>query len=149
MRAPTQCGFRGKYGCLDALFTLQHLVSQVHWTGPGSSPARSKLWAVFVDFRKAFDLVRRDLLIARCQQLGVHGPFLAALTALYDRVFVRVCVNGRLGPAFRTYRGTRQGSELSPLLFGLFMDLLHELIKLRVPGGPVIGSLAVPPNVCG
>ena len=75
VRAPTQCGFRGKYGCLDALFTLQHLVSQVHWTGPGSSPARSKLWAVFVDFRKAFDLVRRDLLIARCQQLGVHGPF--------------------------------------------------------------------------
>ena len=145
VRAPTQCGFRGKYGCLDALFTMQHLVSQVHWRGPGSSPSRSKLWAVFVDFRKAFDLVRRDLLITRCRELGVHGPFLAALTALYDRVLLRVCVNGRLGPTFQTHRGTRQGSELSPLLFGLFMDLLHELIKLQVPGaGPVIGSLAVP-----
>jgi hypothetical protein len=70
IRAPTQCGFRGKYGCLDALFTMQHLISQVHWTGPGSSPQRSRLWAVFVDFRKAFDLVRRDLLIARCRELG-------------------------------------------------------------------------------
>jgi hypothetical protein len=81
---------------------------------------------VFVDFRKAFDLVRRDLLIARCRELGVHGPFLEAIIALYDKVLVQVCVNGRLGPAFQTHRGTRQGSELSPLLFGLFVDLLHE-----------------------
>jgi hypothetical protein len=77
--------------------------------------------------------------------MGVHGPFLDTLISLYDRVFVRVCVNGRLGPQIATHRGTRQGSELSPLLFGLFMDLLHELTKLQVPGsGPVIGGLKVP-----
>jgi hypothetical protein len=71
----------------------------------------------------------------------VHGPFLEAITALYDKVLMRVCVNGRLGPAFQMHRGTRQGSELSPLLFGLFMDLLHELILQRVPGaGPIIGK---------
>ena len=145
IRAPTQCGFRGKYGCLDALFTMQHLISKVQWPGQGPTGEQSMLWAVFVDFRKAFDLVRRDLLIARCRELGVHGPFLDAIQALYDGVLVRVCVNGRLGPAFQTHRGTRQGSELSPLLFGLFMDLLHELILQRVPGaGPVIGILRVP-----
>ena len=34
---------------------------------------------------------------------------------------------------------------LSPLLFGLFMDLLHELLRQQVPGaGPVIGNLSVP-----
>lgn len=145
IRAPTQCGFRGEHGCLDALFVLEHLLSRVHWRGQGAVRGQTKLWAAFVDFCKAFDLVRRDVLLERCQQMGVHGPFMQALVALYDRVLVRVCVNGRLGPEIETHRGTRQGSELSPLLFGLFMDLLHELIKLQVPGaGPVIGGLHVP-----
>ena len=52
---------------------------------------------------------------------------------LYDKVIMRVKVNGRLGDPFDTFVGTEQGSELSPLLFGLFMDLLYELIKLKVP----------------
>jgi hypothetical protein len=144
IRAPSQCGFRGEHGCLDALFVMQHLMSRVHGNGAANG-SRPHLWATLIDFRKAFDLVRRDLLIDRCRQVGVHGPFLDALVSLYDRVFVRVCVNGRLGSEIQTHRGTRQGSELSPLLFGLFMDLLHELIKLQVPGsGPVIGDLKVP-----
>lgn len=145
MRARSQCGFRDGHGCLDALFVLQHLHSRVQSTRSTRGAPRPMLWMVFVDFAKAFDLVRRDLLVERCRQLGVHGPFLDALTSLYDRVSIRVCAGGRLGPALATHRGTRQGSELSPLLFGLFMDLLSELIKLQVPGvGPTIGSMRVP-----
>jgi hypothetical protein len=34
---------------------------------------------------------------------------------------------------------------LSPLLFGIFVELLHELIRLKVPGaGPIVGNLNVP-----
>ncbi len=102
------------------------------------------LWVVFVDFTKAFDRVRRDVLLERCRNLGIHGPFLQALCMLYDKVLMQVKVNGRLGEAFDTYVGTEQGSELSPLLFGIFMDLLHELLKLQVPGaGPVLGNINV------
>ena len=50
-----------------------------------------------------------------------------------------------MGAVFDTFVGTKQGSELSPLLFGVFMDLLHELIVMRVPGaGPVLSGLHVP-----
>jgi sorting nexin-29 len=123
---------------LDACFTLRHLVDKTRFEG-------GLLWVVFVDFKKAFDSVRRDLLIERCQQIGVHGPFLDAICMLYDRVVLKVKVNGAFGDEFDTYLGTIQGSELSPLLFGLFMDLLHELIALEAPGaGPLVGSLRVP-----
>ena len=102
------------------------------------------MYAVFVDFKKAFDTVRRDLMIDRCKQLGVHGQFLTSLLLLYDKVKQRVVVNGVVGEPFATHVGTKQGSELSPLLFGLFIDMLHELIRLRVPGaGPVLGSIRV------
>jgi hypothetical protein len=63
---------------------------------------------------------------------------------LYDKVTQRVVVNGVVGEAFDTHVGTKQGSELSPLLFGVFIDMLHELIRLRVPGaGPILGSIRV------
>ena len=134
LRAPTQCGFREGHGCLDALFTLQHLIAAAREDG-------DMLWVVFVDFKKAFDSVRRDLLIERCMNLGINGEFLQALCMLYDKVIMRVKVNGRLGEPFDTFLGTEQGSELSPLLFGLFMDLLYELLKLQVPGaGPILGN---------
>ena len=138
LRAPTQCGFRKGHGTLDALFTLQHCIKKARWQ-------KKRMYVVFVDFKKAFDTVRRDLMIDRCKQLGVHGQFLASLLLLYDKVTQQVVVNGVMGDAFDTHVGTKQGSELSPLLFGLFIDLLHELITLRVPGaGPILGSLRVP-----
>jgi sorting nexin-29 len=138
LRAPTQCGFRPGHGTLDAIFTLQHLISV-------AQHSRRRLFVVFVDFKKAFDKVRRDLLLERCRKLGVHGPFLDMLVALYDRVCCQVAVNGELGEAFPTASGTKQGSELSPLLFGLFIELLHYLIKLKLPGaGPVLSGLNVP-----
>ena len=81
-------------------------------------------------------------MIDRCKQLGVHGLFLDTLLLLYDKIQQQVCIGGEVGQLFDTYLGTKQGSELSPLLFGLFIDVLHELIMLEVPGaGPVVGNL--------
>jgi hypothetical protein len=138
LRAPTQCGFRPGHGPLDAVFTVQHLIAE-------AQHHHRLLFAVFVDFKKAFDTVRRDVLLERCRGLGVHGPFLGLLTSMYANVCARVCVNGVLGEPVQTTIGTKQGSELSPLLFGLFVEVLHVLIEQQVPGaGPVIGGLTVP-----
>jgi hypothetical protein len=57
---------------------------------------------VFVDFKKAFDRVRRDLLLERCRELGIHGEFLALLVKLYDRVSCRVAVGGAQGEPIDT-----------------------------------------------
>jgi hypothetical protein len=106
---------------------------------------KQRLYVVFVDLKKAFDTVRRDVMIARCKQLGVHGQFLDTLVLLYDKVQQQVCIGGEMGRLFETYVGTKQGSELSPLLFGMVIDMLHELIQMQVPGaGPMLGQLRVP-----
>jgi hypothetical protein len=110
LRAPTQCGFRKEQGALDALFTLNHCIQRAQWQ-------KKRLYVVFVDFRKAFDTVRRDVMLDRCRQLaGVHGRFLGALCLLYEKVSQKVVVNGVVGEAFDAHVGTKQGSELiSPL----------------------------------
>jgi hypothetical protein len=54
-------------------------------------------------------------------------------------------VRGNLSTPIRTVRGTKQGSELSPLIFGLFIERLRPLLEHLCPGvGPVIGALRVP-----
>jgi hypothetical protein len=138
MRAVVQCGFRRGHGTLDALFCMQHIVSkQVH--------AKAPLYVCYVDFAKAFDMVRREEVLQRAQQLGMAGPFLDALAKWFHNNTLSVAVNGRVGESFPTYRGTKQGSKLSPLCFGLFIEQLHELIKLQLPGaGPVVGNMRVP-----
>jgi Reverse transcriptase (RNA-dependent DNA polymerase) len=138
LRAPVQCGFRRKYGTLDALFTMQHLISRHRFR-------RRLLYVCYVDFQKAFDMVRRDEVIARARQLGMHGKFIDALSQWLGDSKLSVHVNGRHGPAFSTHRGTKQGGRLSPLLFGLFIEQLHELITMKLPGaGPMLEDICVP-----
>jgi hypothetical protein len=146
VRAVTQCGFRTEHGTIDALFTLTHLINQARHN-------RRKLCVVFVDFKKAFDTVPRDVLLERCRQLGIHGRFLSLLERLYDTIQAQVVVNGKIGDPIDTCFGTKQGSESSPLLFEMLVEMLHELITLRgkpasggqsTPLGPKVSDLHVP-----
>jgi hypothetical protein len=77
------------------LFALTHLINRAHHN-------RKKLYVVFVDFKKAFDTVPRDLLLARCRQHGIHGRFLSLLERLYDTIQAQVVVNGRTGAPIDT-----------------------------------------------
>jgi sorting nexin-29 len=140
VRAVTQCGFRREHGTIDVLFTLTHLINQARHQ-------RKKLYVVFIDFKKAFDTVPRDLLLERCKQLGVHGRFLSLLERLYDTILMQVVVNGKLVEPIDTCLGTKQGSELSPLLFGLFIEMLHELITIRGKPSPGGGVTPLGPRV--
>jgi hypothetical protein len=138
MRAVVQCGFRKGHGTLDALFTMQHLISKAVFE-------KRPLYVCYVDFTKAFDLVRREEMLSRARQLGMEGRFLEVLDGWFQNTMLQVDVNGKCGEPFPTYRGTKQGSRLSPLFFGLFVEQLHELIQMQLPGaGPVVGNLHVP-----
>jgi hypothetical protein len=138
LRAPTQFGFRKGHGTLDGLFVLRHLIDQARHN-------KKPLICLFVDFEKAFDTVPRAEMIRRCHRLGMHGAFLDAVTAMYENILMAVKSQGQLGPTFATTQGTKQGGELSPLLFGLFIEQLHELLKSKCPGmGPEVGGMRVP-----
>ena len=139
LRAPTQFGFRRHHGTIDALFVTNHLINRCRHN-------RQVLYTCYVDFVQAFDMARRlDGMVQRAAQLGIHGHFLEALKSTMTNAYLAVSVNGQLGERFATYRGTKQGSELSPLLFSLFIEQLHELIAMQLPGaGPCVDGMQVP-----
>lgn len=139
LRSPGQAGFRPGLSTLHPLFTLQHFVdSAIHTAQP--------LYCCFLDLKGAYDRVQRPLLWQVLQRLGVHGRMLGALQSLYANSTVAMRVGGRTGLRVPSETGVRQGCPLSPTLFGLFLDGLHQYIALHCPTeGPMLhGGRPVP-----
>ncbi|GLC51883.1 hypothetical protein PLESTB_000558900 [Pleodorina starrii] len=148
-RSPFQGGFRAKIGTIHNLLLLRHLIDR-HRTGP---PSSTPLFVCQVDFEKAFDRVPRQLLWQRLRERGLHGAMLDALMAGYDRVVLRVKVNGKLGDPFEAMQGVKQGCPLSPTLFGFFVEGFADYVEAKdklAPAAmcanecPVVDGLRVP-----
>jgi exonuclease III len=130
LRAFGQAGFRRKVGTHHNLFVLRHLID-VHCFDPGNLV----LIACFVDFTKAFDTVQREVLWQRARTIGLHGQMLDALRVMYHTVSMRVKLNGKLSAVFDSVIGVKQGDPLSPALFGIFIEVLPELLAEYMASG--------------
>ena len=89
---------------------------------------KKKLYACFVDVKKAFDCTNREILFKKLlTEYGVGGNFLRTIRSMYNNheVYIRVS-EGLLQPIF-TKIGLKQGCGLSPLLFNLFIDKLTTI----------------------
>lgn len=59
---------------------------------------------------------------------------LAAIKDLYSNTQMRVKVNGKTSVGYViTVSGIKQGCPVSPLLFGLFIEQLHHMLRTQCP----------------
>ena len=106
----------------DHLMVIKYLIDKI------VKKQKKKLFACFVDIKKAFDCTNRQLLFYKLlSEYEIGGNFLKLLQSLYDKheVYVRLS-EGLLQPISTTI-GVKQGCGLSPLLFNIFMNKLPEI----------------------
>jgi hypothetical protein len=105
------------------------------------------MYCCFVDFKKAYDSVPRDMLWQKLERIGVQGWMLQAIKTLYHNV--QMCVKGdsHYSIQFTSQIGVKQGCPLSPTLFGLYIDDLETIIVERANGLdlPALGDSPLPP----
>jgi len=90
-----------------------------------------KLFCCFIDFQKAFDSVWRAGLWAKLWNYNVHGNFFTVIRNMYNDIKSCIAVNGEFSDFFQSCRGVRQGENLSPILFSIFLnDLEHYLLTI-------------------
>lgn len=62
--------------------------------------SKHKLYMCFVDFHKAYDSVRRDLMLQRLAELGVCGNMLRAVAGMFSSVPMCARQGGQVSPQF-------------------------------------------------
>ena len=129
----TECqfGFRQRRSTLDCLFLLREIILEARYCSRGKrgGSGPQKLYAAFLDFKSAFDLVPRELVWEKLRRrFGINGKLLSNVIDLFSDMKGRVQLNGSLTSSFKISTGVVQGSVLGPFLFVLFIDdLLEEL----------------------
>ena len=117
-----QCGFRSKRSTTEQVFVMQALVQK-------QLLRHRKLYACFIDFKKAFDSVNRKKLWNILHMNGMNGKMLNALKSMYNVVKSRVRVGADVTDDFFCPRGLKQGEICSPILFSMFInELTKEII---------------------
>lgn len=86
-------------------------------------------FACFMDTKKAFDTVNRDLLWFKLLRLGINGKMFNAIKSLYNDVQCVLRLNNMFTTGFDVNLGVKQGCNLSPTLFSIYINNLAEDIK--------------------
>ena len=121
--SPAQAGFRKHFSTIDNGFVINTAVTKA------LRAPRGKLYAAFIDLKAAFDNLDRNILFSKLSQIGIRGKFLNILCEIYSNVRARVKCKEGLTPEFKCTTGVRQGDNLSPLLFSLYLNDLEEVLS--------------------
>ena len=91
-------------------------------------------FVAFIDFRKAYDAINRNLLFKKLSSLGICERMCNALTSLYENVSCCVRLNGFKRDCFTVTCSLKQGCNLSTILSNFYIDDVVEKIKATSKG---------------
>lgn len=131
-----QAGFRHDYSTIDHIFTLHTLIEMYLQKG-------SRMFCAFVDYRKAFDFINRYKLWYKLIKNGISGKILTVMQNLYKNAKSYV-KNGLMKSqtSFKCNIGLRQGENLSPLLFSIYLNDFENVLSSSHNGLKYIADMS-------
>ena len=127
-----QFGFRKQYSTADAVLVVSAAIDKARMDNLDAGMAS-------IDLKAAYDMVSREALFNKLESLGLNGSFLKLIEDYYTGDSVIYAVgDGTTKPLFMT-QGVKQGCNLSPMLFNLFLvDMINKVHSMKL--GIKLGS---------
>ena len=109
-----QHGFRNNRSTINAMKILNQYVSEALAT------PITPLYVTYVDFKKAFNIVDRSLMLCKLKVVGLPGKVIRAIWPIVRENFVQITTAECLSNSVTQNMGLAKGECLSPLLYGQF-----------------------------
>ena len=120
---PSQVGFTKHARTSDHCFVIKCLIDKY------CSIKEGRLYACFIDFRKAFDSVIHTGLKLKLLNCNVGTKFYKIINNMYMKGETCIKVSNFLSPTFPIKLGVRQGDNLRPTLFKIFINDLPSYLE--------------------
>jgi hypothetical protein len=113
--ADHQCGFRCNRSTTDQIFYILQILEK-KWEYNGT------VHLLFIDFKKAYDSVRREVLYYSLIEFGIPRKLVRLIKMCLNETYSRVRIGKNLSAKFTVQNGLKQGYALSPLLFNFTFE---------------------------
>ena len=121
--ADQQFGFRENHRTSDSIFVLKTLITKY------LKKNKEKIYACFVDLRRAFDSLWHEGLIYKLMVNKVGNKFLQVVKNMYSLNMSAFKIDNKVSKYFEVERGVKQGDSLSPTLFNCYINDMHRIFE--------------------